>query len=131
MSQIQCNEINQVYAELITSFADCNKIKNEDLRKLTELVMTVSTCANGGASYNTLETFNYTPTTGNQIVNYQVNTFHAITIAVLSGSIIKDNVTITTGSSYNLEFTALNAQEFTFTVVNGSNVLVELVKEDI
>lgn len=128
---IECNAINQVYSELITSFADCNKIKNEDLRKLTELVMAVNTCANGGASYNTLETFNYTPTEGNQEITYDVNTFHAITIAVLFGNIIKDNVYIPAGSSYNVEFTALNAQEFTFTVVNGSNVLVELVKEDI
>jgi hypothetical protein len=128
---IECQEINQVYAELITAFADCNKIKNEDLRKLTELVMTVSTCANGGASYNTLETFNYTPEEGNEEITYDVNTFHAISIVVVAGFIIKDNVTIPAGSSYNLEFTALNAQDFTFTVTNGSNVLVELIKEDI
>jgi hypothetical protein len=115
----------------MTAFADCNKIKNEDLRKLTELVMTVSTCANSGASYNTLETFNYTPEEGNEEITYVVNTFHAISIVVVAGSIIKDNVTIPAGSSYNLEFTALNAQDFTFTVTNGSNVLVELIKEDI
>ena len=131
MSVIECNSINQVTNELLIAFQDCNKIKNSDLRKMLDLVMAVSTCANGGASYNTLETFNYMPTEGNEDVTYDVNTFHAITIAVLSGSIIKDGVYIPTGSSYNLEFTALNAQEFNFTVVNGSNVLVELVKEDI
>lgn len=128
---IQCNELNQVYSELNYAFQDCNKIKNSDLRKMLDLVMAVSTCANGGASYNTLETFNYTPTEGNEEVSYDVNTFHAITIAVLSGSIIRDGIYIPSGSSYNLEFTALNAQDFNFTVVNGSNVLIELVKEDI
>lgn len=128
---IECNEINQVYAKLMAAFQDCNKIKNSDLRKMLDLVMAVSTCANGGASYNTLETFSYTPTEGNEEVTYDVNTFHAITIAVLSGSIIRDGVYIPVGSSYSLEFTALNTQDFNFTVVNGSNILVELVKEDI
>ena len=127
---IQCNELNQVYSELNTAFQDCNKIKNSDLRKMLDLVMAVSTCANGGASYNTIQSFVYEPST-DQEITYDVNTFHAISIAVISGSIIRDGVTLRAGSAYKAEFTALNVQDFIFTVNLGSKVLVEIIKEDV
>ena len=127
---IQCNELNQVYSELNTAFQDCNKIKNSDLRKMLDLVMAVSTCANGGASYNTIQSFVYEPSTDQEII-YDVNTFHAISIAVISGSIIRDGVILKAGTTYKAEFTALNVQDFIFTVNLGSKVLVEIIKEDV
>ena len=126
---IQCNEINQVYAELMTAFQDCNKIKNSDLRKTLDLMMAISVCSNGGASYNTIESFVYEPIT-DTLINYPLGTFHAISIAVVSGTVIRDGVSLLAGSTYKAEFTTLNAQDFEFTVNMGSKVLVELIKED-
>lgn len=44
---IQCNELNQVYAELLMSFQNCKKIKNSDLRKLTEFIVALNECNSG------------------------------------------------------------------------------------
>ena len=129
MATISCLEINQTINELLIAFDDCNKIKNSDLRKMLDLIMAVSTCANGGASYNTIESFVYEPIT-DTLINYPLGTFHAISIAVVSGTVIRDGVSLLAGSTYKAEFTTLNAQDFEFTVNMGSKVLVELIKED-
>ena len=84
---IECNEISQVINQLQAAFQDCNKIKNSDLRKLVDLIAAVNTCANGGPDYNTIVSEIYEPVI-DQLVEYPINTFHAITIVVLNGSII-------------------------------------------
>ncbi len=128
MAIISCDEINQTYNELIIAFQDCNKIKNEDLRKLCDLVLAVNTCANGGPNYNTLENDLYEPDT-NTIVTYPADTFHAISVVVGQGTIYYNNITLPAGASINLEFTTLNQQIFTFTANAGSKVLVEYITE--
>lgn len=130
MVVIECTEINQVYAELMTAFQDCNKIKNSDLRKLVELVLAVNTCANGGASYNTLVNFVYEPDE-TTVITYEPNTFHSISLVVTQGNIIYNGITLPTNTSINLEFTTLNQHAFTFTIAPGSKVLVEYIIEDI
>lgn len=125
---IACNEINQTINELLISFQDCKKILNSDLRKLVDLISAVNTCANGGPNYDTLVSNIYEPTT-NQIVTYPINTFHSITIVVLSGSIIYNTFTIPAGTTQNIEFTTLNQTALTFTVNPGSKVLVEYLIE--
>jgi hypothetical protein len=127
---IECNTINQVINQLLIAFEDCNKIKNSDLRKLVELVSAVSTCANGGANYDTIVTNTYEPTT-DQIVTYPINTFHSITIIVLNGSIIQDTFTFPAGTTQNIEVTNLNQTPVTFTVKAGSKVLVKYLIETI
>ena len=37
---IECNEISQTCNELLIAFQDCNKIKNSDLRKMVDLIIT-------------------------------------------------------------------------------------------
>lgn len=119
---IECNEIQQVTNELLVAFQDCNKIKNSDLRKLTELVAAVNTCANGGPNYDTVVTVVYnTP----QIVTFPINSFHSYTLSVLSGSITYQTFTFPAGTTKNAEFTTLNQTEFTFEVNSGSNILFE------
>lgn len=125
---IECNTINQVINQLLIAFEDCNKIKNSDLRKLVELVSAVSTCANGGANYNTIVTNTYELTT-DQIVTYPINTFHSITIIVLNGSIVQDTFTFPAGTTQNIEVTTLNQTPVTFTVKAGSKVLVKYLIE--
>lgn len=127
---IECNEINQTANQLLTAFQDCNKIKNSDLRKLVELILAVNTCANGGPDYNTLITDTYEPIS-DQIVNYPINTFHAITIIVLSGSINYNSFTFPAGTTQNIEVTTLNQTPITFTVNAGSKVMVEYLIETI
>lgn len=123
---IECNEINQVANQLITAWQDCNKIKNEDLRKLVDLVIAVNTCANGGPAYDTIITETYEPLS-NQVVTYPINTFHAITIVVLNGSIIYNTFTFPAGTTQNIEVTTLNQTPITFTVTAGSRVMVEYI----
>lgn len=57
---INCNEINQAYAELMISFRDCNKFSNADLRRLTDLSVALSACNSGepgqGGGLQTIET---------------------------------------------------------------------------
>jgi len=130
MAIIPCNEINQTYNELIIAFQDCNKIKNEDLRKLADLIIAVNTCANGGPDYNTIENDLYEPLV-NTIVTYPANTFHAISVVVGQGTIYYNNITLPAGASINLEFTTLNQEDFTFTANSGSKVLVEYIIETI
>lgn len=127
---IECNEINATINQLQIAFQDCNKIKNEDLRKLVDLIAAVNTCANGGPNYNTKVTDNYdvlveTP------VSYPINTFHAITIIVLEGSIVYEGFTFPTGFTHNIEFTTLNQTAIDFTIAPGSKVLVEYLIETI
>jgi hypothetical protein len=127
---IECNEINQTANQLITAFQDCNKIKNSDLRTLVELIIAVNTCANGGPDYDTIITDTYTPVS-DQIVTYPINTFHAITIIVLSGSIVYNTFTFPAGTTQNIEVTTLNQTPITFTVKAGSSVMVEYLIETI
>lgn len=127
---IECNEINQVYSQLMMAFQDCNKIKNEDLRKMLDLIMAVNVCSNGGPSYNTLESFTYTPLE-DEIISFLPETFHSISLVVSNGEVIYDGITLSTSAAINLEFTSLNQYAFTFTVKAGSTVLVNLIKEDV
>lgn len=127
---IECNEISQNINELLISFQDCNKILNSDLRKLVELVSAVNTCANGGPNYNTIITNSYNPT-ADQIVTYPINTFHSITIIVLSGSILYDTFTFPAGTTQNIEVTTLNQTPITFTVKAGSQVSVKYLIETV
>jgi hypothetical protein len=125
---IQCNEITQTVNELLISFADCNKIKNEDLRKLVELVAAVNTCANGGVHYDTMIQEVYTPIT-DQVVTYPINTFHSISVMVIHGT-ISQTINSTTvnypkGSVLNNTVTTLNQTSFSFKVKAGATVVVE------
>lgn len=127
---IACNELQQTINSLLISFKDCNKIKNSDLRKLVELVSAVSTCVNGGVNYDTIVTNTYEPTT-DQIVTYPVNTFHSITIIVLTGSILQDSFTFPAGTTQNIEVTTLNQTPVIFTVNAGSKVIVKYLIETV
>lgn len=127
---IECNSINQVVNQLITAFQDCNKIKNSDLRKLVELVSAVNTCTNGGPDYDTIITDIYEPVV-DEIVTYPINTFHAITIVVLQGSIVYNTFTFPAGTTQNIEVTNLNQTPIIFTVKSGSKVMVEYLIENI
>lgn len=123
---IECNEIPQTINQLITAFQDCNKIKNSDLRKLVNLISAVNTCANGGPDYNTIVSEIYEPVS-DEIVTYPINTFHAITIIVLNGSIIYNTFTFPAGTTQNIEVTTLNQTPISFTVKAGSRVMVEYI----
>ena len=125
---IECNEISQTINELIIAFEDCKKVKNEDLRKLVDLVTAVNTCSNGGPNYNTLITDSYTTP---QLVTYPINTFHSFSLSILSGSIIYDGFTLQAGSTKNIEFTTLNQTPISFTVNAASSVLFEYLIETI
>lgn len=127
---IECNEISQTINELLISFQDCNKILNSDLRKLVELVSAVNTCANGGPNYNTIVTNTYSPST-DQTVTLPINTFHSVSIVVLSGSIIYDTFTFPAGVTQNIEVTTLNQTPVTFVVKAGSQVLVKYLIETV
>jgi len=131
---ISCLEINQTINELLIAFQDCNKIKNEDLRLLVELVAAVNSCANGGAHYDTLISENYEPST-DTIISYPVNTFHSINIMVLSGTITRiidgDIVTFSAGTILRHEVTTLNQYIYEFTAKAGSHVVVEYLIETI
>lgn len=130
MAVIECNQISQTVNQLLIAFEDCNKIKNSDLRKLVELVSAVNTCANGGADYDTIVTNTYEPIT-DQIVTYPVNTFHSITIIVLTGSIVQDTFTFPAGTTQNIEVTTLNQTPIIFTVKAGSKVIVKYLIETV
>lgn len=130
---ISCLEINQTINELLIAFADCNKIKNEDLRLLVELVAAVNTCANGGLHYDTLIQEVYTPIT-DTVITYPVDSFHAISIMVIAGNITQliDTTTVIypTGTTLNTEYTTLNQTAVTFTVKAGATVVVEYLIEN-
>lgn len=125
---IECNEISQTINELLISFKDCNKIKNEDLRKMVELISAVNICQNGGPNYNTVIADTYEPIT-DQNVTYPVNTFHSISIIVLTGSIVYNTFTFPAGLTQNIEVTTLNQTPINFLVKAGSKVLVEYIVE--
>ena len=127
---IECNEINQTINELLISFQDCKKILNSDLRKLVDLISAVNTCANGGPNYNTLVTNIYEPIV-DQVVNYPINTFHSITIIVVSGAIVYNTFTFPSGMTQNIEVTTLNQTALSFTAKAGSKVLVEYLIETV
>lgn len=131
---IECSQINQTVNYLLTAFQDCNKIKNEDLRLLVELVSTVNECANGGPPYNTEVQEVYEPLT-NTVVDYPINTFHSVSVNVIEGNISQTinstTVIYPTGTSLNTEYTNLNQTNYTFTVLAGSTVAVSYLIETI
>lgn len=130
MAVIECNEINQIANELLMKFADCNKIKNEDLRTLVDLIIAVSTCTNGGPDYNTLETDIYEPIS-DEIITYPPDTFHSVSIVSTLGEFILNGATYPSGVTINIEYTSLNQQAFTFTAKAGSRVVVNYLIETI
>jgi hypothetical protein len=134
MATITCLEINQTINELLIAFHDCVKIKNSDLTKLVELVAAVNTCANGGAHYDTMIQEVYEPLT-DQVVSYAINSFHAISVMVIIGSVTQvinsTTVTFPKGTTLNTEVTTLNQTSYTFTVKAGSTVVVEYLIETV
>jgi hypothetical protein len=131
---IQCNEINQTVNELLIAFQDCNKVKNEDLRLLVELVAAVNTCANGGLNYDTEVQEIYEPII-DTVVSYSVNSFHAVCIMVIEGNITQTinltTITFPTSTVLKTEYTTLNQTAVTFTVKAGSTVVVQYLIETI
>lgn len=131
---IQCNEINQNINELLVSFDDCKKIKNEDLTKLVELIAAVNNCANGGVSYNQEVTDIYEPLV-DLLVIYPINSFHSYSIMILNGNISQiigsSEVVYPTGTVLNTEFTNLNQNEISFNVLSGSKVVVKYLIESL
>ena len=127
---IDCSEINQTINELLVAFQDCNKVKNSDLRKLVDLVSAVNVCANGGADYSTVVDILYEPLV-DELITYPVDTFHSISINVISGVLEKivgvDTVSFPIGSSLNLEVTTLNQTPYTFIAKAGSKIYVEYI----
>ena len=131
---ISCLEINQTINELLIAFQDCNKIKNSDLRRVVELIAAVNICANGGTHYDTLVQETYHPTS-DQIVTYLSNTYHSISVMVLSGKIKQTInsviVEYPTGTTLNHELTTLNQLPFVFIAEAGSIIVVEYLVETI
>jgi hypothetical protein len=127
---IECSEINQTINELLTAFDDCKKIRNEDLVKLVQLIAAVNLCANGGVNYGTIINEIHEPIE-NQIIRYPVNSFHAISIVVVSGQVIYNGVTLVAGNSINLEVTTTNQTALEFLAKAGCKVLVETIIETV
>ena len=127
---IQCNEIAQTISYLQSAFEKCKSPKAEDMQLLVELIAAVNMCANGGPNYDTLITQTYNPIY-NETITYAPRTYHSISIMIVSGNIIKDNVTYNQGTVFNYEFTTLNKDALTFTVTAGSIVTVEYIVETI
>lgn len=125
---IECNEISQTVNQLLVAFQDCNKVKNSDLRKLVNLISAVSTCNNGGPSYDTTVIDEYITS---QIVIYPPNTLHSYSLNVISGSIEYAGFILPAGSTRNVEYTNLNQDEIAFTVNAGSQVLFEYLIENV
>lgn len=130
MALIECNEIQQVAAELKIAFEDCKKLKSEDMQKLVDLILAVNTCANGGVDYNTVITQTYEPISS-QTVTLPVNTFHSISLLVINGTCIYNDVTLPSGATINLEVTNLNQTPFIFTVPGGSKVFIQYLIETV
>lgn len=131
---IQCNQINQTINELLIAFADCNKPKNEDLRKLVELVSAVNTCANGGIDYGVETTVVYEPIV-DELITYPINSFHSYSLMILEGNITEEidstMITYPTRTTLNTEFTNLNQTPFKFTVLAGSKVVFKYLTETV
>jgi len=127
---IQCNEIQQVGNELLIAFQDCKKINNEDLIKLVELVLAVNICSNGGPAYDTLVEDIYEPLTDEEVV-YDINSYHSISVMIISGTIERNGVTYPTGSILDHEVTNTNQEPFEFTVKGGATVVVQYLIETI
>lgn len=130
MALIPCNEINQTIALLRASFQDCTKLKAEDMQLLLDLIVSMDACSNGSVEYNTLNNDIYEPEI-DETVTYPANTFHSISIVVSAGQAVYDDITLSTGTSINLEFTTLNNEDFTFIAKAGSKVLVNYITETI
>jgi len=127
---IPCENINQTVNYLLTQFQDCTKLKAEDMQLLVELIAAVNTCANGGLNYDTLNNDIYQPTV-DEVITYPPNSFHSISVAVSSGQLLYNGITLSPGNSINLEFTTTNQLAFTFTALAGSTVLVEFITQTI
>ena len=131
---INCSEINQTINKLLIAFADCNKIKNEDLRTLVELISTVNTCANGGVDYGIETIIVYEPVV-DQIVTFPINSFHSYSIMVLEGNITQlvnlSTLIYPTNTVLNTEFTNLNQNVLEFTVLAGSKVVLKYLTETV
>lgn len=125
---IQCNEIDQTVNQLLAAFQDCKKINPADLTLLVELVAAVQVCANGGTAYDVLNEDIYEPLT-NQVVTYDVGSYHSISVMILEGTITRNGVTYPTGSVLDHEVTNTNQIAFTFTVNAGAKVVVQTLTE--
>jgi len=131
MAIIECNAIQQNVNYLLNAFQDCKQIKAEDMQRLVELIAAVNNCSNGGPIYNTLVSETYESLEEDQTITYNSNTFHAITILVVRGNIIYNDVEAPQGSTINIEFTNLNQFELSFIVPLGSKVLVNYIIETV
>jgi|SRR6478609_6362983 len=125
---IQCDQITQEGNRLIAAFDGCKTPKNSDLVALTELILAVHNCANGGDPYNTLMSDTYDT---EQDVVYPVRYIHSYSLSVLEGSMEYEGSNFPAGSTRNVEFSTTNAKEIKFTVNPGSKVFFEYQIEDI
>jgi hypothetical protein len=134
MAVIECNEINQTINTLLIAFRDCNRIKNEDLTTLVELIAAVNSCNSGGTAYDTLVQEIYEPIS-DEVVNYPIDTFHSISIMILEGRVTQtiglSTAEYNAGTTLSHTVTNLNQTEYEFTALAGSKVVVEYLIETI
>lgn len=126
---IECNEISQSIAYLLTAFQDCSKLKASDMQMLVEVINAVYNC-DTGPNYNTILNDLYEPIE-DELVRFESNDFHAISVTILEGSIEYNGATLTVGSHIAIEFSTLNKLPFEILVKANSRVLVERIVQDI
>lgn len=97
-------------SEILATFENCEEVKDPE--------------------YNIVTTNKYTPLY-DQEITYPIGTYHAISLLVVSGSVLYDETMFYIGDNIDIEVTAKNETPFVFKVFAGSEVLVETVTDEI
>lgn len=119
---IECNEINEIFNEVLVAFADGNQPTNADHRKMMNVMRAMVECSNTEGDYDSLITNVYDKA---QEVIIPANTLHSYTLCVMEGAIMYAGLKFTKGSVKNVEFSTMNTSEIRFEVLKGAKVLFE------
>lgn len=103
----------------------CGNINPKYFVELLDIVSALANSSGNGENYDRLIQEQYMDNPNDVVVSYPVNHFHAISIAVMRGTIIYGGFTFNEGTVRDIEFSTTNQTVLEFTVTPNSQVYVE------
>lgn len=128
---IRCEDINSEITKLKIKLNQCSMVSGADLINALDIIEAIRNCESQSVGYDHIKQDHYYSTDKKVVVTYPVDSFHAMSICVMSGSITYSDFDFQAGTVRNIEFTSLNKEPMTFVLNPGGSVFVEYITDKV
>jgi hypothetical protein len=122
---METNDIISGINNLLIKVESCGQVKPKDFIQLINIVAMLAQSSGNGENYDRLIQEQYLDNPNDITVSYPVGHFHAISIAVMRGTINYGGFIFYEGTVRDIEFSTVNQIALEFIVKANSQVYVE------